>query len=278
LDLKDPATKRKLVAFGYLLGLVMCNQEKITFKLHLALVHMCLNNTSPLKDLSYLAFQIMEDPQFGTTVANWLRDPESIEPSGMNFSDMDKPDRDVKKTNILEYLRVWVEKMYIPEGSKWVAYGFQKYWSEPITCKVTTFDVYNSLFAPVLDQDTIDKFIKRITFGSPFPKKVKTWLLEIIKEAGEDFFKKLLHFWSSQFTVSTSDTAYQVVIGDHVITDTVCPLPHSHTCFYQLVLPKKIPSKEKLREILEMAVGYAQEQQGVQMFGGKKVSNRVKRG
>lgn len=284
LDLTDLQVKRKLIAFGFLLGCMICNGFTIPFNLQIALLHMCLHNTSPKTDLSYSVYHILEDPVFRRSISNLMKDADSIESTQLNFSDFDECDAKnvnakkgvndctVKKENFLKYLHLWVNTLYIPPGCKWVAHGFQKYWKDAINSdKYNTFDIYKTLCEPFIDQETIDVFfLKSIKFYR-IPTDVQEWLIEIIKESDQEFLRNLLHFWSSMDNVDTrKEQNYQVVLGEYDIKKTEGCLPQSHTCFYQLVLPKNISSKEQLKNILKNAIEIANKQQGAQMRGGKK--------
>ena len=269
LDLTNANIKRKLVTFGYLLAIMMANLIAFPFKLKKSLLHMCLYNTPPSQDVSYLVYEMMEDPESTQFIKNLLKKPKDIVASNLDFDDVGRQPKPVTIANFTSYLRNWVQHYHIPKGCKYVAEGFY--------AKTLAGDVFGRLHADVhamftilckskLDTKGLSKFInEQVSFTSDVPSKIQKWFKAILQKSDADFIRNILHFWSGLYT-PMDGVNYQVTMGDKVFTQKVCPLPESHTCYTQLVLPLNIPSKEKFKEILETAIGSVAK--GVLMTGG----------
>ena len=267
----DAKTKDKLRAFGYLLAIMLYNGLSFPFKLKRSLLHMCLYNTEPSRDVSYVVYELMENPEWAAGVIALLKKPSDIEHVGLDFEDVQKSPKSVTSRNYVSFLRTYVEFTYIPKYCTYVADGFYMKTlaaEELVAMGMSVYDMYEKLCNQKIDKESIKNFVTtQVVYGESVSIDVKTWFTNMVTSSDPDFFRNLLHFWSG-FYVPIQGTKYQVVIGSKVITQKVCPLAESHTCYTQLVLPDGIPNEEKLREILEKAVGYVAK--GVTMYGGKR--------
>jgi len=261
LDLGSQATKRKLVVLGYVLGIMVANGWSFPFKLKRCLLHMCLYNTSPTQDGSYIIYQLMEDPESMAFMLALMRKPEDIERSGLDFEDIGRKPKPVTMGNFLSYMRNWVQHGYVPAGCKYVAQGFFVKTKAASYCSKRGYGVhtlFETLCVPVMDVERMKKFVEeQIVFDENVPRNTQAWFKAIVAKSKPDFLRNLLHFWSGSYT-PVPNQKYQVMQGESVIAGKVCPLPKARTCFFQLFLPKNVPSQKKLSEILETAVGYVE--------------------
>jgi hypothetical protein len=277
LNLNDSTIKRKLVTFGYVMAIMIYNNISFPFKLKRSLLHMCLFNTPPSQDVSYLVYQMMEDPESTGFVVNLLRKPQDIEFSGLDFEDIGRKPKPVTTGNFTSFLRSWVEHYHIPKGCKYVAQGFNvKAEASEVLLKagLNVYTMFSKMCVTKYDKALIEKFVKQqVLFTSSVPADVKKWFVSIVINSDQEFFRNLLHFWSALHTPMLN-TWYQVTMGERVYSKEVCPLPESHTCYTQLELPNNIPSEAKLKEVLQTAIGYVAK--GVTMLGGKKTRATTK--
>lgn len=275
LDLNDKITKRKLVCLGYLLAVMVMNGlEFTTIKVQRALLHMCMYNTPPSRDISYLVYQMIEDPDSTRFISTLLRNPDDIEHSGLDFEDLGRSQKPVTKRNFLSFLRIWVQHHYIPPACRYVVQGFNiksGIADYLLKLNLTIYKFYGKLAAKDVTKSYKENFVKSIVFGDNVPKSIQEWLPSVILNSKPDFFRGLLHFWSSLYT-PMPNVKYQVVIGTRVYSEKLCPLPEAHTCYYQLVIPQNIPSEKLLEQSLKKAV--SQSQSGIGMVGGKKKTKK----
>jgi hypothetical protein len=96
--------------------------------------------------------------------------------------------------------------------------------------------------------ENVYKHLQRIllNYGSDYPRKDDDLRSSI--ELFQDFFKKLIAFWSGNSTVYMQSNKYKVKV-----INSPNQFPSSHTCFFELDLPKDI-SYETLYERLVKAV------------------------
>jgi hypothetical protein len=101
---------------------------------------------------------------------------------------------------------------------------------------------------------------------SEFDKSASKTTLAERKKLFVEFFTKLMYFWCGLRKLDTQRT-YQVMFIEN-------PIPKSSTCFYQLKLPKNVPSKEELYRKLVSAVFNVEA--GVGLYGGKTKTKGLK--
>jgi hypothetical protein len=269
LDLNNNDIKRKLKVLGFLIGIMVCNELTFSFKVKRALIHMCLYSKPPKDDPSFLVYHILEDPEATISLINLMKNPKDIEYSYLDFEDVGKPKQLVTVSNYQEFLLA-KEEYSIPEAYKLVAQGFVLAGFDKlfVTMGNSVASLHKALCMTEITEEVRKEFVKQIDFGS-MSDSVKKWFTDIILTIEPDFLRKLIHFWSASYGI-TKDKTYQVVEGKRVITKKVCPLVESHTCYYQLVLPQGIESKDKLLEILQTSVGNVSK--GVALYGGKTTS------
>jgi hypothetical protein len=268
------ATKRKLVTFGYLIGIMVLNDIPFEIELKRSLLHMCLFNTKPSEDISYLVYQMVEDPDSKIFIQQLMKNPDHIELSGLDFEDVGRKEKPVTKSNFISFLRIWEEYYHIPPYCKYVAEGMNKKTGiSNILLKkgINVYKMYDILCNNKLDKEKVKDFVKEQVFFEKVPTEVQGWFSNILLESDVEFVKNLVYFWSGTYS-PMKGIKYQIVIGERVISDKVCPLPESHTCYAQLVLPKNITSKEQLKDILEKAIGYVAK--GMLMYGGKATKKK----
>ena len=265
LDINNIDIKRKLKVLGFLIGVMVCNELTFSFKVKRALIHMCLYNQPP-KDASFLVYHMLEDPEATISVINLMKKPENIELSYLDFEDIGKPEQLVTSSNYREFLLA-KEEFNIPQTYKLVAQGFALAGFDKlfVTMGNSVSSLHKALCMTEITNEVRKGFVKQIDFGGSISDSVKKWFTEIILTIEPDFLRKLIHFWSASYGI-TKDKTYQVIEGQRVITKQVCPLTESHTCYYQLVLPQGIESKEKLLENLQTSVGNVSK--GVALYGG----------
>ena len=275
LDLKDKNIKRKLITFGYLISLMIQNEISFPFKIQRALIHMMMFNTLPSQDPSYIAYQMIEDPESMLFAQTLLRKPDDIQHADLQFEDIGRKSKLVTKENFVSYLRSWVGYHCIPPGTKYVAKGFIQTGTADIFLSSLGNDVvtyiFNKLCVVSLDKTVLDKFLKNVTYTESVPADIKTWFSNILVGSDYKFFRDLLQFWSGLFT--PMQRTYQVTMGKRVYSAEICSLPESHTCYLPLVLPTGLPNEEALKSILEKALGYVAK--GVTMYGGRKQKKRT---
>ena len=273
LDLKDMKIKRKLITFGYVILLMINNNLSFPFKIKRGIIHLMLLNTLPSQDPSYIAYQVMEDPESMDFALKMLREPNTIE-GVLDFEDVGRKPKPVTKENFISYLCIWAGYIHISPGTKYVAKGLTRAGASDVLSGYDVMSIFNKLCVVSVDKSKLAKFLKdQVEFTASVPANIKTWFINVVTDADDKFVRSLLHFWSGFFTPMPNQK-YQVTVGNRVVTDKVCPLPESHTCYLQLVLPKNLPSEEMLKSALEKAVAYVAK--GVTMYGGKKKKTTTK--
>jgi hypothetical protein len=261
----DIQIKRKLKVLGFLMGIMVYNNIAFSFKVKRALVHKCLYNGKSRKDASLFVYHMLEDPEGTTSMINLMKTPIYIEASDLDFEDIGQAKQPVTIRNFREFILAR-EESELPEAYKLVAQGFALSGFDKMLKGNNVAAIHKSLCMQEMTEETRKSFIKQIDFGPSVPTSVKTWLTDIILTIDQDLLRKFIHFWSAAYGIN-KDRTYQVVEGARVITKQVCPLLESHTCYYQLVLPKGIESKEKLLEMLQTSVGYVSK--GIALYGGR---------
>ena len=265
LDINNIDIKRKLKVLGFLIGIMICNKLTFSFKVKRALIHMCLYGQPP-KDASFLVYHMLEDPDATISLINLMKNPKDIEYSYLDFEDIGKTKQLVTSSNYREFLLA-KEEYDIPQAYKLVAHGFLMAGFDKLflTMGNSVASLHKALCMTEITDDVRKKFLEQIEFGGSVPESVKKWFSDIILSIEPDFLRKLIHFWSASYGI-TKDKTYQVIEGQRVITKQVCPLTEAHTCYYQLVLPQGIKSKEELLKNLQTSVGNVSK--GVALYGG----------
>ena len=273
----DANTKKRLRTLGYLLAIMCFSDLSFAFKLKRSLLHMCLFNSRPSRDVSYVAYELMEDPEWAMGVTAVLKDPSIIGDLDLDFEDVGRSKKAVTKGNYISYLRNYVEFNYIPPGCQYVADGFYKkiIAGEMITkiLNMGVQNIYERICKPTIDVETINNFVNtQIVFGETLSKDVITWFIDLIKKSDVKFFRSLLHFWSGLYS-PMKDKQYQVVNGQREVRGDTTPLAEAHTCYTQLVLPQNIPDAAKLKYIIETSIYNVEH--GIGLYGGRKKKPNV---
>jgi hypothetical protein len=233
-----------------------------------SIMHKCLFDTDAKDDISYLVYELVEDPDDNIWIINLLRKPELIKDSGLDFEDIGMKQREVNKENFIEYVKCKTDYDNIPKGVKYVAEGINKRTGvgRVLLRKGVNVYVMNEILCNRrMSKGDVEGFINNQIEFDKVPDDVKEWFKRILLESDIGFVKRLIYFWGSTYN-PIKNKKYQVVIGERIISRGVCPLPESHTCYTQLVLPQGIKNKSKLKEILEKAIGYVAK--GMLMYGG----------
>ena len=149
----------------------------------------------------------------------------------------------------------------IPPGMKYVAQGFHDKTRAASWAIDNGFDVTQlsaTICSSVMDKERVEDFVfDQIEYTNEVPDNIRLWFDDIVTSGDHEFFRSLLHFWSGQYTPMKKQI-YQVAIsGTRVATENSCPYPQSRTCYTRLILPRGVPSKQKLKSILENAISYA---------------------
>jgi hypothetical protein len=270
LDLTDNLIKRKLTALGYILGFMVLNDIPLEVDIKRSVIHMCLFQSDPKEDISYLVYELVEDPDANLGIKNSLKDASSIDKFGLDFEDIGMKSRKVTKDNYIEYLKAKNEHDNIPKGVKYVSEGINKRTGVgKVLLKkgVNVYRMYEILCDNRMKKEDIEVFIRDQLEFINIPNDIKEWFQKILLESDLDFIKNLLYFWGSTYN-PVKNKSYQVLIGERVISGTVCPLPQARTCFYQLVLPQGINSKDQMKDILSKSIGYVGK--GMLLYGGRR--------
>ena len=284
---KKRSVRRKLVALGYLMGVMIENNMSFPFKIKRSLLHMCLYNTPPSQDASYIVYQLMEDPDDVVPLMNlmtttaFMETQNDIETANLNFNQVGRKQKKVTPGNFLSYMRNYIEFHYIPSGCKYVVQGFYAKSTAAKNCVKQGYGI--SEMFDYLSSETqksnawierTKQFVDGITFSTDTPDYIKKLIKKIISDGSPKFVRKLLYFWGGTHD-AMPNTEYQVMIGTNTWNENptghskkFCPLPESRTCFFQLVLPQSIPNKDTLEAILKTAVGDVEK--GVGNYGGRR--------
>jgi len=257
---------------------------------------------------TFVLYYLLEMPSISAGIINLLRHPETIKDTGLEFNDdfpLVETDAPLTADNFRNYLQLRTVHQYTQQlyprafntHSRLEAFlnGFKLYHHKFKAYDMTVSELDKFLCG---DSLTLESFMEwysesPITYSisvleSPTP--LKEWFDSILKDNGEtfpyielgmerpstkdgrktiflEFISKLLAFWSGIRSLQTS-IRYQVIAIDN-------PVPKSSTCFYQLKLPKNLPSRDDLYRRLVMAV-YGVEQ-GIGSAGGKGKHSQRKR-
>ena len=212
------SVRRKLVALGYLMGVMIENNMSFPFKIKRSLLHMCLYNTPPSQDASYIVYQLMEEPDDLAFMLKLMKNPNDIENSKLDFEDVGRKKKKVTQGNFLSYMRNYIEFNYIPSGCKYVVQGFYAKSTAAKNCVKQGYGI--SEMFDYLSSETqksnawIERtktFVEGITFSNT-PADIKQWIKEIINDGSPEFVRKLLYFWGGTPN-AMPNTNYQVMMG-----------------------------------------------------------------
>jgi hypothetical protein len=260
----------------------------------------------PDEDVMYY---LMDMKQIATSMINLMRDAQNIEAIGINFNDefpLVKAKEDVVVTadNFKDYLRLRARH----QMTRQIAEGKQDT-SRRLKALVDGFYIRNKLrrnHATIkhiekllnglsITEESIRTWLKGnhmdIRYSDDREAQVGTWFREILRDEGRtfplgefdksastttlaerkklfvEFFTNLMYFWCGLRKLDTRRT-YEVTFIEN-------PIPKAATCFYQLKLPKNVPSKEELYRKLVSAVFNVEA--GVGLYGGKTRKNPPRR-
>lgn len=288
----------------------MISGYPIGFYLSRSLLYKILKpKKTPTSDTLVL-YYLLEMPSISSGIINLLRHPETIKDTGLEFNDdfpLVETDAPLSADNFRSYLQLrathqFTQQLY-PKSynthsriESFVS-GFQRFRRQLIRHEMTVPELDKFLCGKSI---TLKSFVEwyndpsNLTYSITVlenPTPLKDWFETILRDNGEtfpyaelgmerpstkearktlflEFIVKLLAFWSGLRTLQ-SGIRYQVTAIDN-------PVPKSSTCFYQLKLPKAVPSRDELYRRLVMAI-YGVEQ-GIGSAGGKgKVLQRIRR-
>jgi hypothetical protein len=290
---------------GEFLAFCARNDIPVDMPLNRGLLAKMLYKDSEIDADEYVIYFLLDMPQTGTSMLNLLRNPDSIEYTGIEFND-DFPlvpaaeNEELNATNFVKYLRLRAKHQLThtchPGGSDI---------SLRLRALVDGFYIRNRLrranaTLPQLDKLLVGVPITLETFAAWLAatptrishmargdqeRRVLNWFMEILRDRGATLPLEELN-QPEDISAEVRVKLYEDFLGKLMFfwsslrkLDTTRgyqvmfidnPLPKSSTCFYQIKLPRNVRSKDELYRKLVTATFNVEA--GVGLMGGKRRS------